>query len=320
MTEAAVAATEKTAAPPSNEDAFAVAFAELSVETPPKKEEEAPPAAAAEKTDEPAPAADEGKDASSTAAAGEEPAGDPEPATPAPTAEADKPAGSDDEVLRRLAELVEKQKTAPKQDKPAPKAADTSAEPEVKAEEDQPLDLNNFYSAEDKKLIEDYQKDWPDVAKAEATLRAGEYKLLLAHIFKTVGAALKPMQERLQFVETDIHHREVVNTVTDYEDVRDKVIEWATSETQPKYLRDAYGRVISEGTPGEIKDLIERWRKETGTTITAQPAPKKDTELPPAAKQAAAALAPVSSKRSAPVKASDPNDFDAAFEEFKAKV
>jgi hypothetical protein len=89
-------------------------------------------------------------------------------------------------------------------------------------------------------------------------------------------------------------------------------------------LQAAYKHVINSGTVDEVVDLINRWRTETGTPLQpqAQPAPaaKKATELPAAAKQAVAALAPVSSKRSSVPQTVDEGDFDSAFAAFAGKM
>ncbi len=71
-------------------------------------------------------------------------------------------------------------------------------------------------------------------------------------------------------------------------------------KTQPKYLQPAYQHVIENGTADEVIDLIGQWRTSTGAAVPAAVvASKSDTELSTAAKKAAAALAPVTSKRTA---------------------
>jgi hypothetical protein len=120
--------------------------------------------------------------------------------------------------------------------------------------------------------------------------------------------------------------QQLQHTVSDYDTVRDQVIAWA--QTQPAYLQPAYQHVIQRGTVDEVADLINRWRAETGTAVAAPvaaasvpatPAKRTDTELPTATKQAAAALAPVSSKRSTIAQEADPNDFESAFSHFADK-
>jgi hypothetical protein len=77
--------------------------------------------------------------------------------------------------------------------------------------------------------------------------------------------------------------------------------------------------VIEKGTAEEIGDLVGRYREVTGKKPAGaqdDPNPPVDTELSGAAKQAAEALAPVGSKRTAVQSSEDATDFDAAWAKF----
>lgn len=272
----------------------------------PKPAEPAPKAEAP--VVEPAPAAGaavtppaEGQPAEGTGtpAAGAAPAPTPAPA-PAPTDE-------DDKLLKRFADIVAKTpKEEPKPAAPAP-AAEAPA----------------LFTPEEVTLLAEYDRDYPDIAKAEATRRRGEYNQLVGWMFQQIGSQLQPFIETLNQLAIRTQHQEITSAVTDYDAVREHVVDWASK--QPKYLQDAYAHVINSGTPEEVKDLVTRWRTETGTPVAAPaaagtPATPAKTELPQAAKQAAASLAPVSSKRSAVAAGTvDPNDFDSAFAAFAGK-
>jgi len=172
------------------------------------------------------------------------------------------------------------------------------------------------------KLLQDYEADFPEVARAEALRRRAENQVLVQHIFSQVAQALRPIQEALGGVVETTHVENLHKAVPDYDDVRDKVVNWVG--TQPAYLRAAYEHVIQEGTVDEVADLITRYRTATGAAPAAA-APvavmaKKDVELPDTAKRAAAALAPVASKRTAVVRGSDPTDFDGAFSQFAKEL
>lgn len=214
----------------------------------------------------------------------------------------------DDEVLRRLAALVKDQRQAAPQEQPQVQQQ-TQPEPPV-------------YNDDERKFLEDYEKDWPDVAKAEALRRRSEYRELVNYVFTEVAKVLRPQIETVQAISEMTHLQQLQSQVSDYDDVRDKVISWA--EKQPPYLQSAYKHVIEQGTVDEVADLIDRYRRDTGASVAPaapKPAPKKvETELPSATKQAAAALAPVSSKRSAVIAGDDPNDFESAFSSFASKM
>lgn len=212
-----------------------------------------------------------------------------------------------DEILERLARLV--------------KEAPPATQPETVAAAPQPQEAPAIYSNEEMQIISNYEKEWPDVAKAEALRRKAEYRELVEYVFGEVAKELRPIVETVHTMTQRTHLSDLKSTVTDYDDVRDKVVSWA--EQQPAYLQLAYKHVIENGTVDEVADLIDRYKRETGATARPAAAPatrKVETELPSATKQAAAALAPVSSKRSAVLQATDPDDFESAFASFAGKM
>lgn len=276
------------------DDAFAhlASLDQSGLENEPEKKPEEPPAAAASQTEE-------------TPAAPEAPA---EPATPAEAApaapaEAPKAPTPSDAVMERLEQLLKPAEVAPA----APAAPEQPASP---------------YTEDEVAFVQNYIKEWPDVHRAEALIRRGEAQQLLNFVFNEVAKEIRPMMEQVQVLAQRAQLTDLTTTVPDYDVVRDQVIDWV--DTQPAYLQDAYKRVIDNGSVAEVADLIGRYKRETGvpaTQVAPAPAPKKpDTELPPATKQAAAALAPVSSKRTVIPQAVDPTDFEAAFASFASKM
>ena len=138
------------------------------------------------------------------------------------------------------------------------------------------------------------------------------------YVFRSIAAEFGPRLSMLEGLAERAQYQDLTGTVPDYDDIRDKVIDWAAK--QPAYLQEPFNRVIQEGTVDEIADLIQRYRKDTGTAApsaqqTIQAKPPAQDELSTTAKQAAAKLAPVSTKRSGAVTAA-PQDFDGAFEAF----
>lgn len=219
-------------------------------------------------------------------------------------APAETPPASNEDVLARLAGLL---KTAPATDKPA-----TQPEPATEPP---------IYSEEENKFLADYVKEWPDVSKAEQLIRRGEYRAMVGYVFQEVAKELRPVMELVHSLADRTQHTDLVAAVPDYEAVREKVIDWVGK--QPSYLQPAYQHVIEKGTSEEVADLIGRYKRDTGVAEAPKPsapAARTKTELPPATKQAAAALAPVGSKRSAVPQMLDPQNFDQAFAEFADKV
>jgi len=213
---------------------------------------------------------------------------------------------SDEDLLARFAALVKKAE-------PAPRTEPTAA-PVQQVAEEAPL-----YTKEEEDFLKTYEADWPDVSKAESLRRRAEYRQLVGYVFQEVAKEFRPMREVVEVLSQRTHLSDLQSTVSDYEDVRDKVVSWV--ETQPAYLQAAYKHVINSGTVEEVSDLIDRYKRENAVAPRPTQAPaKKEAELPTATRQAAAALAPVSSKRSAVVQAADPNDFEAAFASFADKL
>lgn len=286
-------------APAPEPDNFADAFAKLALEDGDANNLNLDP----QKPADPAPA-----DPVDPAPADPAPA-DPAPADPAPApTPTPAPADEDDAVLKKLADLVKNQPAPKAEPAPAPTPA---AEPEPE-----------IYTAEEKEFLAGYEKDWPDVVRAESLKRRAEYRQLTGYVFDQVRAVLAPLQETVQQLAGHTQLSELTRQVPGYsDDLRSQVTEWANN--QPTYLQVAYNHVITNGSVDEVADLVKRFRSETGVSPAAQaapaPAPKKDTELPTAAKQAAAALAPVSSKRTQVVQQDDPQDFDSAFAAFASK-
>jgi hypothetical protein len=270
-----------------------------------EKEKPAEAAAAAEGAEKEVPA--EGEAAAAAEGAEKEVPAEGEAAATAKAAEKEepaKPAVDSDDVLNRLAKIVSETK-----------AAEPEAKPQAEAAADEAPAL---YSTEEQEFLAGYDKDWADVVRGEALKRRGEYRDMLQYIFTEVGKFVAPLRDTTTLLAERTHLSDIKSNVPDYSDnLRDQVVAWA--KTQPEYLQAAYDQVIQQGTADEVRDLVERYRKETGQVAPAAAAAAnsgKDNELSEPAKQAAAALAPVESKRSGVQQASDPSNFDDAWKQF----
>lgn len=248
----------------------------------------------------------------------------PEPETPAedeealPLAAEDGSAATSDEkpeekpaekpdtaLLSKLEELLDKTRAA------EPKAVEPPPTPVA------PAPPVNPYTPEEQTFLAEYEKDWGDVSKAESLKRRTEYNDLVQYVFNEVAAVLRPMTQDLQVVLQERQKAQVLGAVPEYGTLQESLTAWVGA--QPAYLRDAYQRVIQGGNSDEIADLVERYKKDTPGSVVVDSSKQQATELPPPAKKAAQALAPVSSKRSSVVAAEpDKNDFDGAFAKFAA--
>jgi hypothetical protein len=223
---------------------------------------------------------------------------------PEPVAEPKIPVDNsqDAETLRAFMDTLKQASKLPEQPRvQQPRVQQPAPEPEM-------------FSPEEKTLLATYEKDWPDVRRGEALLRKAEYRDLLSYAFDQIGAQIRPMMATLQELSGRTHVADLESAVEDYADVRDKVVNWA--QEQPGYLRNAYNHVIQQGTTEEVQHLIDTWRKQSGTVIPAAASVPVAPALTPAAKQAAARLAPVPSKRTNVSAGINPLDFDSAFATF----
>jgi hypothetical protein len=243
----------------------------------------------------------------------------PDPAAPA-VPEADKAAAdaaaaaakANDDFMKRFGALMEAAKPAP--------AADT------RQPQPQPTEPALFSEAEATQL-QAFYTEWPDVAQAAQVMMRGMVTQMSRRLMADMAGTLAPYLQTIDALATNSQVNELEAKVPGYDKVIDQLIPWV--EKQPKYLQPAYQHVIQQGTSDEVIDLIERFKRETGSPAAAtpqapvggaaSPAPqsvKKVTELSPAARQAAAALAPISSKRAnASSVMIGSQDFDGAFAE-----
>jgi hypothetical protein len=192
-----------------------------------------------------------------------------------------------------------------------------------------------LYSADEQAVLTKYQEDWPDVSKAEALMRRAEYKDLVGYIFQQVRAELAPLQDFVSTQAPRTQYSEITKLVPDYDDVRDKALAWVDS--QPAYLKAAYKQVTDGGSPEEVADLLNRFKKETNyaspaaptpsaspaagaatSTTPAAPAKPAAPALPAAATKAAAKLAVVKTGRTEQESGTSDDDFDGAFAKYAA--
>lgn len=224
---------------------------------------------------------------------------------------------TDDDLVKRLGALLGKQPTPA-----APETTRAPAAPAVPA-----------MTAEEQTFMASFEKDWPDMKRAQDIMMRVALQHVTQHIFSQVTGRYDPLFDQIGSVTTSQAQTDLQRAIPDYDAVRDKVIAWVG--TQPKLLKSAYDRVVEEGTVDEIKEMVDIWRAQTGAPAApaaraapaaaaapptpAAPAapPKTPTE---AAKRVVAGLAPVATKRSTPTAGIAKEDFDGAFAEAAKEI
>ena len=236
-----------------------------------------------------------------------EPAEPVEPVEPGTqTSVAAQPAAIADEVLRRFTDAMQRVAPQPQQ-----------------TQQTQQAPQPQLFDQDEMKFLNQYITDWPDIARAQQLQSRALRADITAQVYREFAEVVGPKLQLIDALAERAQLSELRRAVPDYPVVRDKVVAWV--EEQPPYLRAAFNHVIQQGTEEEVVDLIDRYKQATGTVqATAAPAPAPvpapATELSPAAKQAAARLAPVGSKRTATAAPASPETFDDAFAMFAAKA
>jgi hypothetical protein len=178
-------------------------------------------------------------------------------------------------------------------------------------------------TAEEMAVVRKFEEEFPDIAKAQMIQRRAEYKQIVGHtldqVQKYVGEQIEPLAKLLANLAERTHVGDLQKEVPNY-DKLDVATLAAWVKTQPAYIRTGMDEVMRSGSATDVKDLVTRFYKETGTTPpAATPAAKTPEETAAAAavdaktKKAVAALAPVVTKRSSVAAAAEPADFDGAF-------
>lgn len=219
----------------------------------------------------------------------------------------------------------------------AQRAAPAPAEPEpTKPAETAPAAATpaSLYTPDEQAVIAAYQTDWPGVSQGERLIRRAEYSQLVAHIFNEVKRVYDPLVQRALDTADTFESTTMVGEIrkahADYNDaMHDEVAVWAG--TLKGMRRAVAEKIIEEGDPQEVVDLITEFKQATGKTVTppvgntvatpTKPAAGSNvTDISEAAKKAAKAMGVVEGKRTATSTTDDPNDFDGTWEKLMADV
>lgn len=127
--------------------------------------------------------------------------------------------------------------------------------------------------------------------------------------------ATRVLQEKVMPIEEVVRQRQIAehfDTLArhhpDWEQVAqdEKFAQWIDS--QPPYIAQTYRHVASQGTTGDVVDLLNRYKREAGLTPVAAPTPASSAK--------AQAAAPVKTQRGTlPKGRASVDDFDAAWDE-----
>lgn len=309
---------------PSAEDEFSKAFAQYAAPGEKPAAETAPPTEPEAQQSPPADATEEGGAAPAEVTAdsgdmGGEPV--PTPSEPAPEPEPEPVKLTAEEWFKQYAaEQFARQQQAQyaQQQQPVPQSA-----PAPERSEPPPV-----LSKAEVETLQEFKKEWPDVAAAMEVQQKQFAYQLLDYVFGQIAQEVTPRLEVVDQLADRSHATDIYDFVPDYDQVRDPVINWV-SQLPPSAFRNYAAGVVNEGSPQDIQGLVDQWRMFTGAAPAPQqapvpaqraPAPPPKKQADPALQRAAAAMAPVKSQRTTVVQTDDPNDFDGAFERYAEQM
>lgn len=222
----------------------------------------------------------------------------------------------EDDLVARLAKVLKKDENAD--------AAAEEAERVRQAELTARRTAIPQMSVEDLGVLTAFEKEFPEVAKAQTVLMKQGLTVATKHIFNQVEAYyaekyktdVEPFIEVVRNLAGRTHLGDLVTAVPDYAKVPFADVEkWIAK--QPDYLQPGFAHVMERGTVEQVKDLVARFYQSTGQKMpSAAPDPVKvaaDAAVAATRTKAAAALAPVANKRTGAVAAAEPTDFDGGF-------
>lgn len=184
------------------------------------------------------------------------------------------------------------------------------------------------------KALAQFEKDFPNEYAAMQARLKGVDREVNAKVHAALAGVMERMGSRLTAVEAvagntalDRHLAALHTAHADYDAVIVKVPAWIKS--QPAYLQPAMQAAYDEGTTEDVIALVSDFKKATGVTTTtnddgaaekARLEAARAAEAKEKARQEAAALRPVGSRRSVagPKGEADKNDYDGAFAEVAA--
>jgi len=205
-----------------------------------------------------------------------------------------------------------------------------AAEPAPAKQEYVPVTAETFLSDVDKAGLAKFKNEWPDEFPALQALIKAEAQAIVANsthqLVTQFDSVLAPLQQSTQKAEVNSHMGAIRAAHPDLDSILDKVPGWI--ESQPAILRPQFQNIYEKGSAGEVVEMLNMYKASANPgAAPATPAPAAAQQTPaqpakpkaPVAPAAVAATAAVpASQRTNQSKGTDPNDFDAAFNEAAA--
>ena len=190
-------------------------------------------------------------------------------------------------------------------------------------EPEKPAAYSDYLDDAQKKSLEQFDAEWPEVAAPVAALITAHVKAALANqqkeILGHVQQQMAPIQQVTAQSQEALYFATIEAQHPDYREAAVALPEWI--EKQPAVVRGALQQAYNSPNAADAVELISMYKQAIGSTgaapahpaSSAVQAPPKAAPVAPAA--VAATLAPPRAQRSVASQSRDPNDADAAFME-----
>lgn len=240
--------------------------------------------------------------------------GDAAPATPQPAVAPVEPAPAPQQPIDPkylAAAILELQQ----QNQPPKVEPEKPDEPKVYTAED-------FLDEKQKAAIQVFEQEWSEVQAPVTALIQAHVQAALANnkqeLLHQVHQSLAPIQQVAAQSQEAMWWATVQAAHPDARDRISEVKAWI--DQQPSLIRPHLERVFQQGDAAETVELLDVFKKATGSTGAAPAQPASSAAQVPQPRSVpkpalSATLAPPAAQRSTPTDSRDPNDFDRAFEE-----
>lgn len=240
--------------------------------------------------------------------------GDDAPATPQPAVAPVEPAPAPQQPIDPkylAAAILELQQ----QNQPPKVEPEKPDEPKVYTAED-------FLDEKQKAAIQVFEQEWSEVQAPVTALIQAHVQAALANnkqeLLHQVHQSLAPIQQVAAQSQEAMWWATVQAAHPDARDRISEVKAWI--DQQPSLIRPHLERVFNQGDAAETVELLDVFKKATGSTGAAPAQPASSAAQVPQPRSVpkpalSATLAPPAAQRSTPTDSRDPNDFDRAFEE-----
>lgn len=243
--------------------------------------------------------------------------GDDAPAAPQPAVAPVEPAPAPQQPIdpKYLAAAILELQQQQQQNQPPKVEPEKPDKPKVYTAED-------FLDEKQKAAIQVFEQEWSEVQAPVTALIQAHVQAALANnkqeLLHQVHQSLAPIQQVAAQSQEAMWWATVQAAHPDARDRISEVKAWI--DQQPSLIRPHLERVFNQGDAAETVELLDVFKKATGSTGAAPALPASSAAQVPQPRSVpkpalSATLAPPAAQRSTPTDSRDPNDFDRAFEE-----